>query len=190
MNTDLSYAVAQQRRPDVCFCLGEAKPTSEVHSDAAKEANGQDVISGEDCPFIIPNTISYDCNCQWSVHLRERLQKKFPHLLPQLDKTDFTIPVVHVRDHKEDCEYLYAPFYRQGAGHFYGEQAEAPWAEMNQLGGRTRQMGSGHRADVLNEHFSDWNWKKTQGIGELTIFIGVLCALNGSGKAFNWPRTL
>jgi hypothetical protein len=78
----------------------------------------------------------------------------------------FSIPVVHLRDHQEDCEYMYGSYYLTGGSRFYGEQAESIWAEFNQLGSRTRQMSSGHRHDVINEHLDDWNWRKICGLGK------------------------
>lgn len=63
-------------------------------------------------------------------------------------------------------EYLYGTFYMPGGAHFYGEQAESTWAEFNQLGGRTRQMNSGHRHDVIDEHIHNWNWEKICGMRE------------------------
>lgn len=118
---------------------------------------------------IIPILFSYDCNCQYSVHVLERFRKNFPHLLPHVSETEFTIPVVHVRDHKEDCEYLYGSFYKEGGAHFHGEQAESIWAEFNHLGGRTRQMNSDHRHDVLNDHVGDWNWQKVNTLCESSL---------------------
>jgi len=51
------------------------------------------------------------------------------------------------------------------AAHFHGEQAESIWAEFNQLGARTRQMGSSMRHDTLCDQYGDWNWKKVVGMG-------------------------
>lgn len=61
---------------------------------------------------------------------------------------------------------MYGTYYMEGGSHFHGESAESIWAEFNQLGGRTRQMNSGHRHDVLNEHFTDWNWRKMNSLGK------------------------
>lgn len=111
---------------------------------------------------MIPLIISYDCNCSYAIKFWRRIQANYPELMDRVHRTRFVIPVVHLRDHRDNCEYIYGSYYLEGGGHFYGEQAESPWAEFNQLGGRTRQMSSGYRQDVLNEHMGDWNWNKVR----------------------------
>jgi len=112
------------------------------------------------CLCSLPVLYSYDCNCQYIVKLPERFAKSAPELLDRLMAMRFSVPVVHLRDHKELCEYIFGTYYMPGSAHFYGEQAESIWAVFNQLGGRTRQMKKGHRHDTINEHYGDWNWRK------------------------------
>lgn len=160
-------------RRSECFCTGEpldahpgdhgyptGQPNSETMCRCKKEKG-----DGCRCPWQIPVLFSYDCNCQYSVNIRERFTANHPECVARLDRTRFSIPVVHLRDHKENCEYIYGTYYLEGGGHFHGETAESIWAEFNQLGGRTRQMNSGHRHDVLNEHIADWNWRKLKNLG-------------------------
>lgn len=158
------------RWPDICFCEGEegigdtAGGGRLSHSVRSRMESGEHVEEeGEDsdlCPFAIPTILSYDCNCQYSVYLLHRFQRQYPEHAKRIQHLRFTIPVLHIRGHKERCEYQFGSYYMKGAGHFYGEQAESPWAEFNQLGARTRQMAPGYRQDVLNQHYGDWNWKK------------------------------
>lgn len=125
--------------------------------------------SDTDCPCLIPIYLSYDCNCQYAAKILQRFMERFPELVKRIKKMDFCIPAVHIRDHKESCEYRYGSFYTEGGCHFHGEQAESIWAEFNQLGARTRQMSPGHRHDVLNDHLGDWNWQKTSSMCEHSI---------------------
>lgn len=171
-NTDLSLARALQSRPCPCQCEGaqhdngavatciEWHPNAEVSCTCIEEKG----FSCR-CPWKPPVLFSYDCNCQYSVKAKERFAANFPDLIARLDNTRFAIPVVHLRDHQDACEYIYGSYYLKGAGHFYGEQAESIWAEFNQLGARTRQMNSGHRHDIINEHIADWNWRKLTNLG-------------------------
>lgn len=53
-----------------------------------------------------------------------------------------------------------------GVGMTDGESPERRWSVLNLIGRSTREMGSGHRQDVLNTHFSDYNIQKVFGIGE------------------------
>lgn len=131
--------------PDVCDCPDVSDAEEDDHAS---------------CPARIPIFISYDCNCQYSARILKRFMAHFPDLVNRLRSVRFTIPAVHIRGHKEACEYKYGTFYMEGGAHFHGEQAESIWAEFNQLGGRTRQMGPGHRQDVLNDHIGDWNLQK------------------------------
>lgn len=176
-NTDLSLALALRQRPTVCMCTGERRLPHEVHSassclgdhpnnDLKKKCTcDKEVQTLCRCPYMPSMILSYDCNCQYSVKLRERCTKHFPDIVPYVDKMRFTIPVVHLQGHKSDCEYWYSSYYMESAGHFYGEQCESTWAEFNQLGGRTRQMNTGMRHDCLNCHLAAWNWDKTTGSG-------------------------
>lgn len=143
-------------RPDTLHC----------HDDVRRENVDQGEMGEErDCECLVPSYLSYDCNCQYAANIMERFRERFPELVKRIKKMRFCIPVVHIRDHKETCEYLYGSFYTEGGCHFHGEQAESIWAEFNQLGGRTRQMSPGHRHDVLNDHIGDWNWQKTASMG-------------------------
>jgi hypothetical protein len=176
-NVDLSLAMALERRPTTCQC-SEDHPSPdavhwtsktdmhpnlrdwESHSPRAEDEVSPPPDAAARCPSVIPVLLSYDSNCQLTPNLYTRFHQHFPHLLPRLDQMRFSIPMVHLRDHKEFCEYLYGTYYMWGGGHFYGEQAEAIWAEFNQVGARTRQMSPGHRHDTLNDQLGYWNWQK------------------------------
>lgn len=170
--TDLAVARGMRSRDFPCICTGIPRAISEVHDNLSPCSGWHpnvphtcDCSNGRErescrCKSVPPMIVSYDCNCQFSAKVLARYARSFPDLMGRLAKTRFTIPVVHLKDHRDNCEYLYASAYLKGAGHFYGEQAEVPWAEFNQLGGRTRQMGTGLRHDVLNAHLNDWNYRK------------------------------
>lgn len=52
-----------------------------------------------------------------------------------------------------------------GVGRTDGEAPERGWSHINPVATSTREMGPGSRRDTLDDHFSDWNWKKTTGMG-------------------------
>ena len=110
--------------------------------------------------------LSYDISCGYCVNAVERFSQNFKDLADTVKKFRWLIPLLHVQNHKNDCMYLYASSYIQGAGHFHGETAEMIWAESNQLGAQTRQMNAGHRHDTIINVTSDWNWKKVANMGE------------------------
>lgn len=49
---------------------------------------------------------------------------------------------------------------------------------MNSLRYSTREMTPGGRRDVLSEHFNDWNWQKTVGLGKWNCLRICLIVLN------------
>ncbi|KAH9486111.1 hypothetical protein JR316_0000175 [Psilocybe cubensis] len=104
--------------------------------------------------------ISYDMVCSYWVNIVSRFKVYFPDLVEIVKRLSFLIPLVHVHNHKENCEYLYSSAYQSGAGHFHGETAEHEWVELNQLAPQVRQMNNGHRQDTLIDHHGDWNFKK------------------------------
>lgn len=111
--------------------------------------------------------VSYDVSCAYWINIINRFRLSFPDLVPAIEKIRWLIPLVHVRNHKDNCMYNFASSYIINAGHFHGETAEHYWPECNQLGGQIRQMNNGHRQETLIDHHSDWNWKKTMNMCKL-----------------------
>jgi hypothetical protein len=67
--------------------------------------------------------------------------------------------------------YLFSSSSQECVGHFHGVRTEQYWSENNQMEPQTRQMNPGHRHDKITEHHSDWNWKKTVRMGEVSLSI-------------------
>ena len=112
---------------------------------------------------------TYDINCQYEKKFETRVQKNFPSLLDDISELRFWIPSMHVIGHNEDCQYRYALAYAPGVGRTHGEGIETCWAEQNQTGGMTKEMNHGHRHDTLDDFSGDWNWLKTQQMGESQV---------------------
>ncbi|KAJ7232264.1 hypothetical protein C8J57DRAFT_1250671 [Mycena rebaudengoi] len=98
----------------------------------------------------IDRIASYDCNCQFCVHVEKRFGRK------ELKN-----------GHKEDYEYLFSCAYMECVAHFHGEMAEFFWPTLNQIGGYIREMNRGHRHDSIIDHHGDWNWNKKANAGRL-----------------------
>ncbi|TFY54299.1 hypothetical protein EVJ58_g8946 [Rhodofomes roseus] len=107
---------------------------------------------------------TYDVACIYGKNMRKRFAARFPHLLPLIDRMQLLLPKLHMLAHKELCQILFALCYSWGAGLSHGESVEHPWAEHNQVGLSTREMGPGHRHDALNAIHNYWNWRKMEGI--------------------------
>lgn len=119
----------------------------------------------------VDHILSYDCMCQYSVHIVDRFRKNpdWWDLVPVVESMRWAIPALHVVGHKDSCTYEFSTAYMDCAGHFHGETAEHYWPEANQLGPLVRQMNNGNRQDTLIDHNNDWNWKKTQKMGKCNV---------------------
>ena len=98
----------------------------------------------------------YDIMCQYWVHLHDRIG---PMLPPNLI-VDRAIGLLHVHGHKPECFFRFASSFIPGAGIVAGEIIESLWAVLNTVSPMTRTATLAHRAEVLDEHMNDSNWKK------------------------------
>ncbi|KAH6916341.1 hypothetical protein BKA70DRAFT_1502308 [Coprinopsis sp. MPI-PUGE-AT-0042] len=113
-----------------------------------------------DKPDNVSTALSYDIICSWHVNVDDRMKEQYPDVYPFFENCQYTIPLLHIQNHKDNCTYLYSSAFAIGAGHFHGETAEHPWVYVNQFGGQGRQMSHGNRHDLYADVFNNWNWKK------------------------------
>jgi Kyakuja-Dileera-Zisupton transposase len=112
--------------------------------------------------------VSYDIACQWSKLLWDRMELYGRNLPPNIDKSKdivFLVPKFHLPAHIESCQTTYSFNLTPFVGRTDGEAPERGWSHINPIATSTREMGPGSRRDTLDDHFSDWNWKKTVGMG-------------------------
>ncbi|KAF7969559.1 hypothetical protein HWV62_26913 [Athelia sp. TMB] len=108
--------------------------------------------------------LTYDINCQYGINLVERFRKSFPGLVGTAEKLVLLVGKMHLRGHKEDCQYRFSLNYTDCCGHTAGEAIEGSWAEAKQAGTSTKEMNPGHRHDTLTDYQNDWNHGKVQGL--------------------------
>ncbi|KAF8889255.1 hypothetical protein BD779DRAFT_1671827 [Infundibulicybe gibba] len=118
---------------------------------------------------LIDIVVSYDIACQWSVKLWDRM-KTYPHRL-QVDSTGrktfyFLIPKFHLPAHVMACQFTFSFNYNQYVGRTDGEAPEHGWSHNNPIASSVKEMGPGSRRDTMDDHFGDWNWKKTSLMGK------------------------
>ena len=104
--------------------------------------------------------LSYDIWCQYGKKLRKQFDKSFPQQAKLVDRIRGTIPKMHVKNHIELCQQLYAFNYLKYSGETWGENIESSWAEQNQTAGSMKEQNDGHRHDSLDDYFGFWNWSK------------------------------
>ncbi|KAG1784916.1 uncharacterized protein HD556DRAFT_1435299 [Suillus plorans] len=107
--------------------------------------------------------ISYDIACQWSKNLWNRMEHMPARLhIPRDDVlVRYFIPKFHIAAHIAACQLTFSWNFTKWVGRTDGEAPERGWASANRVTSSTKEMGPGTRRDTLDDHFGDWNWKKT-----------------------------
>lgn len=101
----------------------------------------------------------YDIMCQYWVHLKERIGDLLPDHITVLEKA---IGLLHVHGHQLSCFFRFATTFIPGAAVVAGEILESLWSVLNTVAGMTRTATLAHRAEILDDHMNDSNWKKIQ----------------------------
>lgn len=104
----------------------------------------------------------YDIWCQYSVNLKKRVRDnpKLQEMWRHDIDIDGGIGLFHVHGHREECLFRFATYFIPGASIVDGEVLETLWSMLNQISRSTRSATLAHRAEVLDDHMNDSNWKK------------------------------
>ncbi|KAJ7251255.1 hypothetical protein C8J57DRAFT_1078120 [Mycena rebaudengoi] len=115
--------------------------------------------------------ISYDIACQWHKNIWKRLREYNVTLQERAGGRFyvFLIPKFHLPAHIEACNILFSFDLTPFVGRTDGEAPERGWANANPLAASTKEMGPGSRRDTIDDHFNDWNWKKTIALGSAML---------------------
>jgi hypothetical protein len=127
------------------------------------------VLSGADDLRWI--RLSYDIWCSYHKNLKKRFSQHFPHAAKLLDNMRGAIPKMHIKNHIEACQLLWAFNYLGYSGETCGELIETGWSEGNQVAGSTKEMNDGHRHDMLDEYHGYWNWTKMHRLGMWIVIL-------------------
>ena len=126
----------------------------------------------------------YDINCQYRIHFESRIKAMRDKVssLRSIRETFFPCTLAgigrfHEPAHKLDCQFKFLFYFLPGVGMTDGEAPEHIWATLNALGGRTREMSSGHRHHVINDHHSDMNVRRVHGMGKHQLSPRSSCEL-------------
>ncbi|KAH9836221.1 uncharacterized protein C8Q71DRAFT_708478 [Rhodofomes roseus] len=105
---------------------------------------------------------SYDIACQWSRNLSTRHDIYNAPFDCSHHRINFLIPKFHLPAHQSSCQYDYSFNNTPGVGRTDGEAVERGWAAVNPFATSTKEMGPGHRRDVLDDVFGAYNWGKVR----------------------------
>jgi len=122
-------------------------------------------------PLVPLLLISYDIACQWFTNLFKRMDERWPEelKLPSTTRIIPAIPKLHEPMHEAANHEVYSLNFIPGVGESDCECPERIWSPHNALGNSTKTQGPGSRQDVLDDHFSFWNWEKYIGLGKTMV---------------------
>lgn len=103
--------------------------------------------------------VIYDIMCQYWPKLNERWNRKQLSVPTDLEIHP-AIGLLHVHGHKEACMPPFSCSYVVGIGRTAGEILETLWSSLNEVSRSTQSASLPHRAEVLDDHMQDNNWKK------------------------------
>ena len=98
----------------------------------------------------------YDIVCQYIVYLMHRIGNKLPAGLT----IERAIDHLHVHGHKDDCFYRFITTFIPGAAICAGQILESLWSSLNTISPTARTATLPHRAEILDDHCCDSNYKK------------------------------
>ncbi|KAI0085202.1 hypothetical protein BDY19DRAFT_896968, partial [Irpex rosettiformis] len=120
----------------------------------------------------VPVFLTYDIACQYSKNFAKRICE-FPPCMrlddARMSTMRFAIPKKHWRVHGEKNHSHFSLNYLPYSGRTYGEGIETGWAHMNPVSMSTKEMAPSARREVLDDHWSSWNWQKTLGFEKLFL---------------------
>ncbi|KAI0083406.1 hypothetical protein BDY19DRAFT_998587 [Irpex rosettiformis] len=120
----------------------------------------------------VPVFLTYDIACQYSKNFAKRVREFPPCMLldeARVSTMRFAIPKKHWRVHGEKDHSHLSLNYLPYSGRTYGEGIETGWSHMNPVSMSTKEMAPSARREVLDDHWSSWNWQKTLGFGKLFL---------------------
>ncbi|KAK6969028.1 hypothetical protein R3P38DRAFT_2671570 [Favolaschia claudopus] len=112
--------------------------------------------------------VSYDIACQWHIKIWERMlgYNDATLLVDGRGKFfTFLVPKFHLPAHIEECNLKFSFNLTRDVGQTDGEAPERGWANTNTLARSTKEMGPGHRRDILDDHWNDWNHTRIIALG-------------------------
>ncbi|KAJ7035891.1 hypothetical protein C8F04DRAFT_954397 [Mycena alexandri] len=131
--------------------------------------------------------LTYDVYCQYFKNITTRFGKWFPSLMGFIDRLGGAVPKMHIRNHIAQCQTQWSTNFQEYLGFLIGELIEGSWAELNQFAGSTKETNQGHRHDILDDGFAQWNWDKVIQMADtlLKMYREACAAVRARSPAFD-----
>jgi hypothetical protein len=115
----------------------------------------------------------YDIMCQYYKKLGLRFDLSEFLTMPEFI-VEKAIGQFHVHGHKDVCYFRFSTAFIPGAGQVDGEVLETLWGVLNKISWSARTTTLAHRAEILDDHTNDSNWKKMTNIGAFFMLTGCI----------------
>ncbi|KDR65401.1 hypothetical protein GALMADRAFT_81900, partial [Galerina marginata CBS 339.88] len=162
-----SYVVSRANDKDISTCVGlqALAKASTKYSNGLRTTGVGGIFCGRSemvCPVGIGNLQKGERYANMDYIFASYIQ----FMIPSTTKFIPAIPKLHEPMHGKANHEVYSLNLIPGVGASDLETPERVWAGHNALGNSTKTMGPGSRSDVLDDHFSFWNWRKYVGLGK------------------------
>ncbi|TFK58236.1 hypothetical protein BDN72DRAFT_873189 [Pluteus cervinus] len=125
-------------------------------------------LNQQELQQLMDVVLSYDIACQWWLNLLVRMRRYSSSIKideEKLNSFTYLVPKFHLPAHISRCQTQYSFNLHKWVGRTDGEAPERGWSHINPIALSTCEMGPGSRRDTLDDHFGDWNWKKSYNMG-------------------------
>ncbi|KAI0312508.1 hypothetical protein OF83DRAFT_1024821, partial [Amylostereum chailletii] len=125
------------------------------------------LLSNHGCWQIECVLMLYDIMCQYSVYFMEQFMCNPDELtLPKFKEILKGIGKWHIQGHVDTCLPKFSPLFIWGIGNIDSEIVETLWSLLNLIAHSGHQMTLPSRAELIDAHMNDNNYKKMIGMGE------------------------
>ena len=118
----------------------------------------------------------YDLVCKYRVYLRRRFKESKGLDFPEFEEWMEGVGMWHIYSHISTCYPRFTPLYIPRIGMVDGEVIETLWSRLNLISPSCRTMSLSNRAETLNSHMNDSNWKKNIEMGNISLRF---CSVDG-----------
>lgn len=108
----------------------------------------------------------YDVNCIYKVNFWERIGRSNHLYFPSNKELTFGIGDMHIGCHCPECFPRFSGQFIVNLGIVDGEILETLWSVLNEISPSMQCATLSNRAETLDLHMQDSNWKKLLGTGQ------------------------